>query len=386
MLPTLKFFLLKHGVLLFLLFFASLQFFLLTRHKSPYLSDSYFYQHMYYQFQGLSFEESRAKILANLDLTKVDAITQNFFAKTSAYKNSLRFFTKRPLYPFTAFLLSLFIKNTYWDFLIPVFLGYLGTIFIAYYLFKLRLNYLFSTFATALLISFYPFLDWSTYFLTDTIGAFFWLLQLLPAYYYVNGSKNKKLLFLYSLTLIISLFNREQSLLMLLVFFILLVFAFIFRYPVRVRRRIINLVLVSLLITIIYLVINRTLNMPSLYDTILYTQNSYGLHSKTYTLIETLGFIGNSVLVAHLAFIKDLSQHHWWSVFVALGIIGMIQTILKVKRPTVADTLFLCSGLVSYSAIFFYPVLSYRFFFPAVVSIIFFAVHLISSLFQIIDT
>src|SRR3989344_7338115 len=121
------------------------------------------------------------------------------------------------------------VKSEYLSFLIPVFISYLGCIIISYFLFNRGLNHFSLIIATTLLVAFYPFLDWSTYFLTDTIGFLFWMIQLLLIYLYLS---KKERLYLYSFlfSLILSLTLREQSVLMLPLLIIFYVFTFVFPF------------------------------------------------------------------------------------------------------------------------------------------------------------
>src|SRR4030042_6610424 len=108
---------LKYGAITFLLIFASIQFFLILRHKSPYVSDSYFYKHIYYQIKGDSFEKAKNKIISQVNLEKADETTKNIFSNTASYRNSYSFFTKRPFYSFAATVLSIFSVSEYFSFL-----------------------------------------------------------------------------------------------------------------------------------------------------------------------------------------------------------------------------------------------------------------------------
>src|SRR3990167_9768027 len=110
---TIKSYYYKYGALFLLLIFSTVQYLLILRHKSPYLSDSYFYKHIFYQIKGDSYDLARQKVVSQVDLTSADEITINFFTKGEAYKNSLSFFTKRPLYPVSAAIISMFISNEF---------------------------------------------------------------------------------------------------------------------------------------------------------------------------------------------------------------------------------------------------------------------------------
>lgn len=208
-----KLFIRKYGALTIILFFAAAQFLLILRHKSPYLSDSRFYKHSLLELKGNSFQEAREKVLSEINLEEEDEISRNFYEREERYKNSYKFFQKRPLYPFAAFLFSLLGASDYLSLLIPVFVAYLSSIFLVFKILEIGLKKPYSYFGTALFISFYPFLDWSTYFLTDTIGFSFWLIQIFLIYKFIKSGKTKLLSF-FVILLTLSLLNREQSLLM----------------------------------------------------------------------------------------------------------------------------------------------------------------------------
>ena len=370
----------RFAPLLLILAFAATQYILIFRHKSPYLSDSYFYKHIFYQIKGDSYDLARQKVVSQVDLTNADEITINFFTKGEAYKNSLSFFTKRPLYPIFAVFVNLFTSNEFLDFVTPIFAAYLISIILTFYIFRLRLSYFFAIFATALFISFYPFLDWSTYFLTDTIGFAFWILQILFIYKFLKGGKLKfKYLFLG--TLVFSLLNREQSLFILPMILLLYVLAFIFKLNKKIKLGILKLVITTSTIAIAYLLISLATAQKSISDTIIYTQNSYGLYNHSYKISETLKYLINAIIHSHIVFIGDLTRNHWWFVFFGLGFYGMLKLIFSRSVKKLIDLVIFSSIIASYISIFVYPVLSYRYFFPVVVGILYFSVNLIENFF-----
>lgn len=372
----------KYAATLLIILFAIAQYILILRHKSPYLSDSYFYKHIYYQMKGDDFESARQKIISEVDLSRADKITKNIFENKNAYLNSYTFFVKRPLYPAFACLLSFLVPGQYLNFLIPVFLGYLGIIVLVYFFSKEGLGYLFGTISTAFFISFYPFLDWSTYFLTDTLGAFFWLLQFFFIYRFIKVNDSKWLLF-YAIFLSISLLNREQSVLMIpatLIFFILLS---VFKFSIRVRKSALFIALVSFFVVLVYLSTSIILNQRTVLDAIVYTQNNYGLDQNSYTARETLTYLINTINVSHIAFFRELVTHHWWLMFVFLAALGIIKTIFLDSSKRLIDVLLLSSGTASYLSIFIYPVLSYRYFFPVLLTLIYFAAKFIEEYFKV---
>lgn len=372
----------KYGAVLFLAVFATIQFFLILRHKSPYLSDSYFYKHIYYQFKGYNFDQAYEKVKGQIYLAKEDEIGRNIFSNSGSYKNSYSFFTKRPLYPYTAYLLDFIFKNEYVAFLTPVFLSYLGVILLVFYFSNERFNYLFASLTTAFFIAFYPFLDWSTYFLTDTIGAFFWFLQLFFIYKFLKDKKTIWLSF-YLLFLVVSLLNREQSLLM--VFTLSLVyFLTIFSKPkIKIDKiKLMKIFLLTLVFSMFYILSTFWLKQRSLLDTIVYTANSYGLNEKDFSQSDLLAYQLDAILKSHFIFFRDLVSHHWWFALSFLSILGLIETLFFRRKTSLVDLLIFSSGIASYLSIYFYPVLSYRFFYPTVFMIIYFAIKLFNEYFD----
>jgi len=365
-------------ILTFLIVFSSVQFLLILRHKSPYLSDSYFYKHIFYQFQGFSFQRSRELVLNQINFNKTDKIVQNIFLNQAVYLKTYGFFEKRPLYPFVAYLFNIIFQNEYLAFLIPVFISYLGVILLSFYFFHQELNKFFSVFAASLFISFYPFLDWSTYFLTDTIGTFFWLVQLLFVYKFLTTGKTKWFYFFLS-SLIISFLNREQSILMLPLLVLSIVIAKF--YVVERMKSLYQSAIITFLLVILYILTSLLTRQKNILDTIIYTMNSYGFYSNSYSFSQILNYLIEAVLKAHTTFIRELISHHWWFVFSIFAVFGVIKTFL-VSKPSIVDILLICSALASYLAIYIYPVLSYRFFFPIVITVIYFAANFISDFFS----
>lgn len=376
----LKNFLLRYGFILFILAFATIEFFLILRHKSPYLSDSYFYKHIFYEFQRDNFSESRTKVLTQINLEKSDEITKNIFLNEEQYKSSYQFFVKRPLYPFMAFLVDQLIPiSEYWLFLLPVFAAYVVSIILVYALSVKGLGYTFGLISSVFFIGFYPYLDWSTYFLTDTIGFFFWLLQIFFIYKFLQSGKISNLIN-YTFLLIFSLFNREQSMLMLALLFISFILSFSLRDQ-KATIRLLTLLIITFWIDLMYILISRFLKLPTILDTIIYTQNSYGLFQTKYSANQILAYLLDAIKRSHIAFLRDLVRHHWWFVVFSLGIVGILRTITA-RKKNLLDILIFSSGIASYLSIFIYPVLSYRFFFPVLFAVVYFAGKFISYYLQ----
>ena len=364
-----------------LILFSALQFILILRHKSAYLSDSYFYKHIFYQIKGDSYILAKEKIISQVDLDRADKITRKIFTEEDSYRYSYSFFTKRPLYPFIASIIDAVIWSEYLALMIPVFLAYIGSIVLSFRFLKIDMPYFFAIFALSLIISFYPFLDWSTYLLTDTIGYFFWLLLLLFIYKFIDEGKSKYLI-LYTIFLIISLLNREQSILMLLLLCFLYLFIVIFKQIEYMKKRSVKLIKSTLVIVLTYIGISIILNQRTIIESINYLQNNYSFFSNTYSPAETSEYLIKTVIFTHQAFLADLVSHHWWFMFFILGSAGMLKTIFFSKRKQFISLLIFSSGLASYSFIFIYPVLSYRFFYPVVLMFIYFSSKFIFEFFE----
>ena len=367
-----------------LLLLAAINFLLLLRHKSVYLSDSYFYKHVFYEMLGDDFSEARYKTLSGLETQIYDEISKNFFFNENAYRNSLAFFTKRPMYPFIATLFFRFGKNIDFAFIFPQFVAYLGCIYLFYIFLKQSMAHMWGVLGAALLVGFYPLLDWSSYILTDTLSTFFWLLEMLFVWYYLKSSKRKWLVF-YALFLVISLLNREQTVLFLPYSFLLLISSKIIRIFKRNFTLTKNVFLVTLLIVSSYLIASILTKQKSLYDTIIYTQNNYGLTQKSYTIIETAIYFKNEIIKTQVGLVEELLRYRWWLVVTVIGVIGILRDLVKQKLMEM-DILMLVSGVSAYLSLFFYPVLSYRYIYPTIIMLIYFALKHISLYFENLET
>ena len=331
--------------------------------------------------KGDSFNEARAKILSEVDLQNSDEIAINIFEDKKAYENSYSFFTKRPLYPFTARIVDVLVKQEYLAFIIPVFFAYVGSVILNFYFLKIGLTYFSATFTLALFISFYPFLDWSTYFLTDTIGFLFWTMQLIFIYKHILAG-NIKWLYFFVLTLAVSLANREQSILMTILLLFVYLMSYLFKFEKKIIKRCVTLLIASIFVSALYILALVVLGKPTIIETIIYTQNQYGLTQNTYKLGETLKYWFETITLAHFVFIADLTRHHWWFTFFAISLMSIFKTLSSVTKKRFIDLLVLASGVASYLAIFFYPVLSYRFFYPVVIMIVYFSSKFIFEFFE----
>jgi hypothetical protein len=359
----------------FVFIFAIVQFFLILRHKSPYTSDTYFYKHLAYQLDGKSYQSSKKLILKEASGLAHDKISRNIFENEKLYDSVYVYFIKRPVYPVLIYLFHKITGNYFQALLIPVFIGYLGTIFAAYYLLIKRFETFFATIGICLFISFYPYLDLSTYFLTDSINSFFWLIFLILIYKYCT-TKRKIFLRGYVLLLTISIFTREQSLLFPLVVLLVLLLNRLY-HSAQVPLKIFTL---SVFVSVLYFIFSFVTHQRTLVDALFYTEASYGFREINRNYTSLLAYMQRAIIASHVALFRDLASHHWWSAFSVMGVLGAGYQFLIFKKPNLLDLLVLCSGIVSYLAIFLYPVLSYRYFYPSVFCVIYFAILLLKKI------
>lgn len=365
---------LKRGLslpaLLTILLIANLESFLLLRHKSPFISDSYFYRHMVYQYLGNNYDQSRNRVIETLSPIKLDQISSNFFYNESGYQKTLKYFTKRPFYPWLVSVIYRFTNHEYFSFLLPQLFALNIFLITSFYLFRQGLPNSWAIISTALIAAFLPLIEWTTYFTGDIIGAGFWLLQITLLFKLIQKPKiiNAKIAFL--LTLGLSLLNREQSLLMNLILPILYLST-----KNQLSKKTLALTWkITALISIIYLSILKLTGQYTVFDTISYLRNNYGFSDNAYTFSQNIPFILRSIVSAHQSFLADLIHHRWWLTITLSGITGAIFTM---KRPQIIDFVMLASAIGSYAAIFAYPSFSYKYFFPVVVSLVYFSIKLI---------
>jgi hypothetical protein len=313
-----------------------------------------------------------------MDYSKMDNIVKNIFQNENVYRDAYGFFIKRPLYPFLAYVLNFIVQNEYIAFLLPVFIAYIGLIFLCLYFTNLALGNFFSIFATSIFVSFYPFLDWSTYFLTDTIGAFFYFLQLFFIFQYLKNGKTRNLYF-FALALFLSLLNREQSLLMVPLLVLSYLATRLLGIADSIKKRHYPLLTISAFAALLYVLVSYLTSQKNIIDTLIYTMNSYGLSRNQFSLTQIVNYVIASVIKSHVDFAKDLVSHHWWFVFFILAFFQAVKTLIIDKKPTLADVLIFTAAFASYLAIFIYPVLSYRFFYPVVIAVVYFSTMFIKN-------
>ena len=176
--------------------------------------------------------------------------------------------------------------------------------------------------------------------------------------------------------LAISLTNREQSILLLPMQIAL---SIIF-YKLKMNHFLhasVKITMISAVIVFCYLLISILQGNKTLWDTIHYTMNNYGYFDNTYSVTETLSYLFKQVYLLHTVFVRDLISHHIWSLISTFSIVG---TVIALKKITLINTTFILSGLASYSFVFLFPELSYRYYFPIIISICYFCSYFLSHL------
>jgi hypothetical protein len=367
---SLNIFLFKNAFLFILIIVATILFFLVLSSKSAYFSsDSYLYKHFYYQFKGYTYNEARDRILNEIDVTNFDTATKNILLNEETYKISLNLVNRRVFYPYFAYLTGFFIANDYVNLLIPVYLSYIGVIILIYLLIKTNKSSVFSFCVALLFLSFYPYVYWSTYFLTYTIGTFFWMFNVFSAYKYLQEKGNQWLI-LYTLSLVVSLTNRETSIL-LLPFLIFIKIFYLFKPNLKTHTAQLNKLLVStILIVAGFFMFIFLFKQKNIMDAIVYNQNNFGLYNTNRSLIEVIQFWFNSVIYVHQGLLSDLLKHKLWGSILLLTLVDIF--IVKIKKINQLEIILICSAIASYCALLTYPILSYRYFFPVVVSLVYF--------------
>ncbi|OGE14989.1 hypothetical protein A3J89_01175 [Candidatus Curtissbacteria bacterium RIFOXYB12_FULL_40_6] len=359
-------------LLAIILILSSISFFsALSKVGLPYTSDTLFYKHIFYQFQGGSFNEARDKVLKNHQILWPDKIQRNIFSSEETYKNSYTFFTKRPLYPFMAFIINKFIRNEFYAFMLPVFISFLGFITLAFFLLIKRTGVVGASIGCLLLVSTPLFIKNAIYFMTDTIGAFFWLTQIILIIAFLQKPKWQVLL-LFTICLIISLFNREQSLFIVPTIIIAGLFFLKQKESTQVKR-IVPLLLLSSTISLLYILGLYLLGQRGALDSIVYAQNSFGFYNNSFTKIETVAFMIDSISYVHQKFIKDLLSSPAYTLFFTTFIFAVFRFFKQKNGFKTIDTLILSSGIGSYLSIFILPLLNYRYFFPVMFTVIYFS-------------
>ena len=139
---------------------------------------------------------------------------------------------------------------------------------------------------------------------------------------------------------------------------------------------------VSIAVVIAYLIINVILKQPTLYDSWIYLQSSFGYYDKQYTLTETISFLFVELIELHKGLIMDLIRHRWWATFSVLGLVGIFQSFLIYKKPKFLDILMFASAVAAYIGLTIIPFLSYRYFYPTIIGLIYFSLYVIQRFFS----
>lgn len=371
--------LLIYSPLLVIVIIACLEFALLLRHKTPYLSDSYFYNHIFYRLQGYTHDEAYDKILKKIDVNRLGDVGKNIFLNPDKYEYSLSRYIRRPLYPFFSYLIYPFFKNEYFAFIAPVFITYVGSIILIYLVFSKCFERFLTSLGTALFVGFYPFIDWSTYFLTDTIGLFFWMLQIYLVLRYLESPK-AKYLWMFVLSLLLSLLNREQGVLIPLVIAIVLVGVRIFKISKLKVYYLKRIFIISAGISFLYLAFNHLLKQPSLYDSWIYLESNFGYYSESYSFSKTFRFLVSQLIVLHKGLLLEFARHRWWTMITLLGFLGFFRLFIIRRTPKLIDLLILGSSFAAYINLIIIPYLSYRYFYPTIIGVIYFSLYSMKSL------
>lgn len=175
------------------------------------------------------------------------------------------------------------------------------------------------------------------------------------------------------MVLVLSLLNREQSLLMNAVVPVI----YLAIKNQSAKKTLTTLWKLTAAISIIYLSVLKLTGQYIVIDTISYLRNNYGLSENVYTFSQNIPFILQSIIYAHKAFIMDLLHHRWW---LAVTLTGTIGAAFALKRRKTIDSIMFASAIGSYAAIFIYPSFSYKYFFPMAISLIYFTISLICSI------
>ena len=181
-----------------------------------------------------------------------------------------------------------------------------------------------------------------------------------------------QVLLLFTICLIISLFNREQSLFIVPTIIIAGLFFLKQKESTQVKR-IVPLLLLSSTISLLYILGLYLLGQRGALDSIVYAQNSFGFYNNSFTKIETVAFMIDSISYVHQKFIKDLLSSPAYTLFFTTFIFAVFRFFKQKNGFKTIDTLILSSGIGSYLSIFILPLLNYRYFFPVMFTVIYFS-------------
>lgn len=372
----------KRLALPILLLIATFQFFQIFTLKLPYTSDSLFYKHLYYQFQGDNPRQARQRVLTNHKLIWPTKTQQNMFTDENAYHNSSSYFTQRLLYPFTAYVINLVLNSEFLAFLLPVLVSYLLFLTITFALIRKKLAGIYPYLAIGILITYQALSIWATYFVTDVISAMFWMMQLLIIYKFLTTNK-KILLIFFAISFVLSLAVRQQNLLLLLLPIFLL--AINIKKPIadnlkQMRKNALLLLALIVPIEIFYFLISALTHQKTILDHLIYTQNDYGYLNNTFTPTQIFDFYVASAIKTHLTFLREIVNGKWQLVFIIMSLL-YVRRLFQSKSISLLDLLMLLSAVCSYLGLFAYPFPNTRYYFPLAATVVYFSLRYLQTKF-----
>jgi len=222
--------------------------------------------------------------------------------------------------------------------------------------------------------------------MTDTIGAFFWLFQI---YFVLLYFTKKKAIYLklFAGSLIISLFNREQSVLLIPLFVTIVIMIKTNLLSKSISTYNSKLLLTTLIISTIFMLGIKSLGQLTAWDNLKYIQSNYYITSSDFTFTETFLFYIPTAIRANINALYAVANNPFYLLIFTLGFITACKAILdarKTKKPLAhIDALFIASAISSYLSIFIVPVFEFRFFFPVAISAIYFFLKFTANFFYL---
>lgn len=353
----------------FLLSLSARHFLAVFRQGNPYTSDSMFYKHLYYQFQGDDFSEAKKKVAERYQIDWGTEAENQIFSNEKSYISSYPFFANRVLYPFSAYLVNLLLDSEHLAFFLPIFLSYLGILVILFNFLRKRLGVIFSFVAIVLLIRFPPFIVSMTQYMTDSIGLFLWLLQIIfLAKFFKNGSLgvftvlsglfvlsmlNREYAFLFAPASVIVYFLKKKS----LGFFELKNFRFaIFGF---------------FILGAVYFSVSAFLDGPTILDYYHRVQNKFGLLNNQYSLFQTAKFWVGKVLASHALFLNHLEVIWYLRLFFFIGLFFTMVSLIW-DDLDIFESFLVGLSIFSYLLMLIFPNFSYRYFLITIITFLYF--------------
>lgn len=364
-------------LLLILLLLASLNYLKTSKQNSPYKLDSFIYEQIFWQLKGDSYQLAKEKVFSDKKIL-FDETVKKIIGNEIVYKNVYSLFLKRPFYPTTAYILNFFTHEQTLAFALPPFAAYLGIITVFYFLCLKVLNPAPAALSSLFLTFYNPLVISSASFMSDTLGTFFWMVNLILILQYLKNGK-RKFLALFLICEVLALTVREQNLLMLpLSLILVLTFRFLFKNKLLLKRSV-NIALPLVIILVIYHLVIYVFSHRTFVDAILYLQSGYLPIQENSSLTQFLEFYLHSLFTSHVVFAQVLAKYPWRLLFLVMAALGVKRTISDRKNSLINSVMF-ASGIASYLAIYAFPVPNPRYFFPLVASIIYFAVYFVTNL------